>query len=92
MLRHETPTPNTFSKNYTKTTALERSVASKPPGVGLKDPPLRVEYLKDIYDFSAQLPKMKRIEKCSKCRFSLVHSIPNYWKIQLKHENGLIPI
>ena len=31
-LRHETPTPKTFSKNYTKTTALERSVASKLPG------------------------------------------------------------
>ena len=33
-IRHETPTPKTLSKNYTKTTALERSVASKLPGVG----------------------------------------------------------
>ena len=31
---HETPTPKTLSKNYTKTTALERSVASKLRGGG----------------------------------------------------------
>ena len=30
--RHETPTPKIFSKDYTKTTALQRSVASKLPG------------------------------------------------------------
>ena len=33
-LRHETRTAKTFSKNYTKTTALEGSVASKLPGGG----------------------------------------------------------
>ena len=38
-IRHETPTQKTLSKNYTKTTDLERSVASKLPGAGLKGIP-----------------------------------------------------
>ena len=42
--KHETTTPKTFSENYTKTTALERSIASKLPGEGLKDPLLPKEY------------------------------------------------
>ena len=53
-----------------------------------------------MYDFSAKrfhsFEKLKELYNVPNGDFlkysSLVQSIPNYWKAQLKHENGLIPI
>ena len=60
---------------------------------------LGIKYIKDIYDYSSKqfysLEKMKEMYNVPNedflKYFSLVQSISNYWKPQLKHENGLIP-
>ena len=61
---------------------------------------LGIKYIKDIYDYSSKqfysFEKIKEIYNVPNedflKYFSLVQSISNYWKSQLKHENGLIPI
>ena len=56
--------------------------------------------MKDIYDYSAKkiytFDKLKELYNVPNNDFlkylSLVQSISNFWKLQLKHENGLVPI
>ena len=56
--------------------------------------------MKDIYDYSAKkiytFDKLKELYNIPNNDFlkylSLVQSISNFWKLQLKHENGLVPI
>ena len=56
--------------------------------------------MKDIYDYLAKkiytFDKLKELYNVPNNEFlkylSLVQSIPNFWKSQLKHENSLVPI
>ena len=61
---------------------------------------LGIKYIKDIYDFTNKklhaFEKLKELYNIPNQDFlkylSLVQSIPNHWKSQLKHENGQVPL
>ena len=61
---------------------------------------LGIKYIKDIYDFKNKklhaFEKLKELYNIPNQDFlkylSLVQSIPNHWKSQLKHENGQVPL